>query len=381
VRFLFKTDYAQDLRLFKDGWQAFWYGALGLAALAAPLVVDEYLLSQLSFVCIYAIAGTGLMLLSGFTGQISLGHAAFLATGAYTEAVLLQHGVPFYLSLPAAALTAGALGVVVGLPALRLAGIYLAIATLAFAFIVEEIVARWDTVTGGNNGLPVEALEIAGLEFDPSGTEPWRYYYLVLATLVVLMLAAVNLMRSPTGRAFIAIRDSEIAAQSMGVHLAPYKTLAFAISAAYTGVAGAFLAHQLVYLYPESFTILVSIELLLLVVVGGLGSLHGAVFGAFFIIVLPQAIVITKEFFRDDLAGGLDLIGLGPAAGAVRYVAGQPGLDTFIFGLILIGFMLFEPLGLYGRWVKIKLYFGLFPLHKKATFKRQKSYLRTERLR
>jgi branched-chain amino acid transport system permease protein len=381
VRFLFKTDYVQDIRLFKDGVTAAWYGALIVALLVARLLLDDYFLSQLSFVCIYSIAGIGLMLLSGFTGQISLGHAAFLAAGAYTEAVLLGQGWPFYLTLPAAGLVAGALGLLIGLPALRLAGLYLAIATLAFAFIVEEVVARWDSVTGGNNGLYVESIDLGGVMFDPSGDQPWLFYYLVLAVLVALMLVAVNLLRSPTGRAFVAIRDSEIAAQSMGVNLAKYKTISFAVSAFYTGIAGAFLAHQLVYLYPESFTILVSIELLLLVVVGGLGSLHGAVFGAIFIIVLPQAVVYLKEFVRDSLAAGFDFVGLASLGGGLRYVAEQPGLDAFVFGIILIGIMLFEPLGIYGRWFKIKLFFNLFPLYKRATFKRQKSYIKTERLR
>ena len=381
MRFPFKTDYVQDVRLFKDGVTAAWYAALMVALVGAPAVLDDYLLSQLSFVCIYAIAGIGLMLLSGFTGQISLGHAAFLACGAYTEAVLLGQGWPFWATLPMAALVAGTLGVLVGLPAMRLAGLYLAIATLAFSFIVQEVIARWDTVTGGNNGLYVESIDLGGVMFDPSGDQPWLFYYLVLAVLVVLVLGAINLLRSPTGRAFIAIRDSEIAAQSMGVNLAKYKTISFAISAAYTGVAGAFLAHQLVYLYPESFTILVSIELLLLVVVGGLGSLHGAVFGAIFIIVLPQAVVLVKEFMRDNVATVFDALGAAPVGGGIRYVAEQPGLDAFVFGIILIAIMLFEPLGIHGRWFKIKLYFSLFPLYKRATFKRQKSYLRTERLR
>ena len=358
MRFLFQTNYDQDIRLFKHSGTVFWYSVLGLSLLVAPLILDEYFLLQMNFVLIYVIAGVGLMLLTGYTGQISLGHAAFFAAGAYTETILINAGVPFLISLPVAGLFAGVVGILVGLPALRLAGIYLAIATLAFGFIVEEILARWESVTGGNTGLFVENITIAGLGFDVE----WRFYYLALAITILVILAAINILRSPTGRAMIAVRDSEIAAQSMGVHLTKYKTVAFAISAAFTGIAGALYAHKLMFISPESFTILLSIEFLLLVVVGGLGSIHGAVFGAIFIIVLPQTIVLLKDVLPTALAE-------------------QTGLQTGIFGLVIILFMLFEPQGLYGRWVKIKLYFSMFPLYKKATFKRQKSYARTDQLR
>lgn len=359
MRFVFKTDYDQDIRLAKHEGYYLWYGLLLACLLLAPLALGPYYLSQLTFVAIYSIVGVGLMLLSGYTGQISLGHAAFFATGAYTEAVLLEHGWPFLLSFPAAGLLAAALGIALGLPALRMTGIYLAIATLAFAVIVEEVLARWESVTHGNIGMVVAELDLLGIDLM---AEEWRFYYLCLAAAIGVLLLARNLLRSPTGRAFVAIRDSEIAAQSMGVNLAVYKTIAFAVSAGFTGLAGALYAHKLQFISPEAFTILVSIEFLLMIVVGGLGSLHGAVFGAIFIIVLPQAIVLAKEL-------------LPPA------VAEQTGLEAGLLGLIIIGFMLFEPLGLYGRWVKIKLYFDLFPLYKKAMFKRQKAYMKTEQLR
>jgi branched-chain amino acid transport system permease protein len=359
VRVLFKTDYDQDLRLFPHGGAVFWYALLAVAVIAAPWVIGEYWQSQLVFVCIYAMAGVGLMLLSGYTGQISLGHAAFFATGAYTETLLLTAGVPFPITLVAAGVLAGAVGVAIGLPALRLSGIYLAIATLAFAFIVEEILARWESVTSGNNGLTVPAARLGPLLLRPTGA---AFYYVAVGMLVLLLLAAINLLRSPTGRAFVAIRDSEIAAQSMGVHLARLKTAAFAISATFTGIAGAFYAHKLQFISPEAFTIVLSIELLVMIVVGGLGTLHGAVFGAAFIIMLPEAIGVAKDVL--------------PAA-----VADQPGLKTLLFGLIIIGVMLFEPLGIYGRWRKIQLYLDLFPFYRRGTFKRQRAYLRTERLR
>ena len=358
MRFVFKTDYDQDIRLFAHGGAVFWYAVLGLGLLAAPLVLDEFYIGELAYVFILTIVAVGLMLLTGFTGLISLGHAAFLGIGAYTEAYLQARGVPFLVSFTASGLLAGAVGIALGIPALRMTGLYLAIATLAFAIVVEEVFARWESVTGGYIGMSVDDISLFGLNID----EDWKFYYLVLAILVLVMLAALNILRSPTGRAFVAIRDSEIAAQSMGVNLAWYKTVAFALSSGVTGLAGALYAHKINYLSPDGFDILMSIQFLLMVVVGGLGSLHGAVFGAIFVGALPQAIAVAKDYFP-------------PIIGE------QPGLESGVFGLILVLFILFEPLGIYGRWLKIKLYFQLFPLYKKATFKRQKTYMRTERLR
>ena len=358
MRFIFKTRYQQDLQLFKDGVEAFWYALLLAALLAAPFVVPDYYRTQLVFVFIYAVVGFGLMLLSGFTGQISMGHAAFLAIGAYTEALLQAKGVPFVLSAPAAILLSAVAGVVVGLPALRLTGIYLAIATLAFGFIVEEVLARWESVTGGNSGLMVAQVKL----FTGNIESVEGFYFLCLACVVLVGLAVRNLLRSPTGRAFVAIRDSEISAQSMGVNLAKYKTLSFAISAAITGLAGALYAHQIRFISPEQFTLFVSIEFLMMVVIGGMGSLHGAVFGAVFIVGLPELIALAKDFLPES-------------------VAQQTGLKGTLFGILMILVVLFEPLGIYGRWIKVRTYFSMFPLYKKDMFKRQKAYQKSERVK
>ncbi|WP_341704109.1 branched-chain amino acid ABC transporter permease [Ferrovibrio sp.] len=358
MRFFFKTDYNQDINLFRDGVDRFWYGLLVLALLAAPLVLEDFWLGEISYVFILSIIGIGLMLLTGFTGQVSLGHAAFLGIGAYTHAVLLQMGLPFVITVPVATVLSAIVGAVIGFPALRLTGIYLAIATLAFAFIIEQILIRWESVTGGFAGFPVPRPEI----FGHSIVEDRFFYYLCFGALVLAILAALNLLRSPTGRAFIAIRDSEIAAQSMGVNLAAYKTLAFAVSAGFTGFGGALFAHKIGYLAPDAFNILLSIQLLLMVVVGGLGSIHGAIYGAMFVGALPQMIAILRDYLPES-------------------VARQPGLEPGLFGVILVFFILFEPLGIYGRWLKVKLYFSLFPLYKKATFKRQKTYTKSERFR
>jgi branched-chain amino acid transport system permease protein len=358
MRFLFRTDYDQDLRLFRHGGQVFWYALLFAVLLAAPWWASEYMLTQLHFIGIYAIVGLGLMLLVGFTGQISLGHAAFLAVGAYTEALLQAAGWPFWLTLPAAALLSAAVGIVVGLPALRLKGIYLAIATLAFGAIVEEIAARWESLTGGNSGLHLKPIELLGRKFDGDAD----FYYLVLALTTLAVVALANLLRSPTGRAFLAIRDSEISAACLGVNLARYKTMSFALSAALTGVGGALYAHKVTFISPEQFTLLVSIELVTIVILGGVGSLHGAVFGAAFIIVLPQLISLAKDYL--------------PAG-----VAGAAGLQSTVFGLVLIGFILYEPMGPYGRWLKVRTWLELFPFYRRGMFRRQKSYMKSERLR
>ncbi|MGH8849008.1 MAG: branched-chain amino acid ABC transporter permease, partial [Polaromonas sp.] len=323
MRFIFKTDYGQDLKLAQHAGHVFWYGALVVLLLAAPWLFAEYWLAQLTFVLIYSIAGLGLMLLAGFTGLFSLGHAAFLGVGAYTQAVLTNAGLPFPLALACAAGLSAAVGVVVGLPALRVKGIYLGIATLAFGFIVEEVFARWEKVTGGNAGMHLKAPDMFGWTL-ASGE---AFYFLCLLIAVVSTLGILNLLRSPTGRAFVAIRDSEISAQSMGIHLARYKTLSFALSAALAGIAGALYAHKLQFISPEQFNILQSIDLLLMIVIGGAGSVHGAFLGAIFLITMPQAIALTKDYL--------------PA------VIGQaPGLQAAVYGIVLIAFVLFEPMGL-----------------------------------
>ncbi len=358
MRFVRKTHYNQDIQLFKHNGQRFWYGLLAVFVLAAPLWLDRFYLGELSLVFIYAIAGIGLMLLVGYTGLVSLGHAAFLAIGAYTHAYLLGSGWPFPAAIIGAASLTAFVGVIVAIPALRMTGIYLAIATLAFAVIVEQVLTHWQSVTGGYRGMLVPDAELFGLDL----TTPVIFYFLCLLVLTIGLLVALNLLRSSSGRAMVAVRDSEVSAQSMGIHIASTKRMAFAISAGFTGVAGALFSHKIGYLSPDAFTLLTSIQLLLMVVVGGLGSLHGVIYGAIFIGLLPQGIALLRDV-------------VPPA------IAQIPGLEPGIFGLILVLFLIYEPLGIYGRWQKIRLFFEEFPLYRKATYKRQKSYLRTERLR
>jgi branched-chain amino acid transport system permease protein len=358
MRFIFKTNYAQDIALAKHSGHVFWYALLMVALVVAPFALPEYWLAQLTFVLIYAVVGLGLMLLAGFTGLFSLGHAAFLGVGAYTQAVLTGMGWPFPLALAMAAGLSAAVGFIVGLPALRVKGIYLGMATLAFGFIVEEVFARWEKVTGGNSGLSVKAPEMLGF----TASSNTSFYAICLVITVLATLAVLNLLRSPTGRAFVAIRDSEISAQSMGIHLARYKTLSFALSAALAGIGGALYAHKLRFISPDQFNILQSIDLLLMVVIGGLGSVHGAFLGAIFLITMPQLIAMAKDYL--------------PAA-----IGQATGLQGLVYGLILIAFVLFEPMGLYGRWLKIRTYLQLFPFYRKGMFKRQKTFQKSDRLK
>jgi len=213
-------------------------------------------------------------------------------------------------------------------------------------------------VTGGNEGIMVAAPRLLGVSFGPSD----RFYYVCLLTCLLVTLGTLNLLRSATGRAFIAVRDSEISAQSMGIDLTRTKTLSFVISAAAVGLAGALYAHKLKFISPEQFDLAQSIDLLLLIVVGGLGSVHGAFFGAVFLITLPQLISIAKDWLPSEMAQAA-------------------GLQALVYGLVIILFVIFEPLGLYGRWLKRRAFFELFPFYRRGMFRRQKSFQRSERFR
>ncbi len=358
MRILFKTDYLIDVRWFEDRTSAGWYAALALVLALAPLLVSDFLLGEVSLALIWVVGGVGMMLLVGFTGQVSLGHAAFVGIGAYAHAYFLKLGVPLPLSMPAAGLLAALVGVAVGIPALRMHGMYLAIATLSMAAIVEQVFVRWESVTGGFSGFPMPAPQVFGLALDT----PTGFYYLCLVVTVLLFAFAVNLLRTPTGRAWIAVRDSEIAAQSMGVHLASAKVSAFGLSAFYCGIMGALFGHKVGFIAPDAFTPMLSIQLLMLVLIGGIGSLHGAVFGALFIVMLPTALSFVRDWLPESIAR-------------------QPALETGLYGVLLSLFVLFEPQGINGRWLKVKYFFSVFPMYKRATFVRQKAFMRTERLR
>jgi branched-chain amino acid transport system permease protein len=383
MRFIFKTDYNQDIRLLKHSGYWTSYGALFLVLIAAPFLLSDYYVTQIVFVFIYAMAGVALMILTGYTGQGSLGHAAFLAIGAYTAGYMQSNGVPFIVYFPLAAVITGAVGAIVAFPALRLTGIYLVIATIAFGFIVEEIAARWESVTHGNEGMRVKAIDLFGFTLSRDSPE---FYFLCLIVLVLMVLTALNVLRSPTGRAFMAIRDSETAAKSMGVNIGMYKVKAFTISAALTGMAGVLYAHKMTFISPEMFTLVLSLEFIMVIIIGGIIGLHGAILGAIFIVMIDPLLTLLKDDVPPLIGKLARGIGVAPDSAAkiaegLYNFASAAGLKGAIYGLIIIFFIIFEPYGLYGRWLKVKLYFQLFPLYKKATFKRQKTYVKSERNR
>lgn len=325
--------YEDDLALVKGtaGWAAVLtlLGALAVAPLLLPRLGLSYLLFIAVLAAAHVAVAVGLNLLVGSAGLISLGHAGFVAIGAYTSGLLMARaGVPWYVAWAGAAAASALFGFLVGLPALRLAGPYLTIATLGFGIAVYQVLTNWTALSGGRMGLPVPALPVyvAGL------TAMQHLYYLAVGTVVLLVWMAYNLARSHVGRAFVALRDSDIAAEVIGINLTRYKTLAFGLSAAYAGVAGAILAQALRHLEPQAFTFLESITYFAMIVVGGLGTVSGAVIGAVLLTLLPH--------YLSDLKQWLPVV--------------YGGLIMLMMGL--------EPLGLYGRWLRIRLYVRLWPL-------------------
>jgi branched-chain amino acid transport system permease protein len=358
MRFPYDTSYRDYQRLLRYPDERVSDGLLIVLLLALPWVLPVYFVGEASYLLILCVASIGLMLLTGYTGQVSLGHAAFIAIGAYAHAWCLNHNVPFLISLPLAGAVSGLVGLVIGLPAIRVSGLYLAMVTLAFAIIIEHLAGRWGAVTGGFSGTSVPDPSILGLSLG-SGA---GFYYLCFGVLLLVLLGAINLTRGQIGRAFVGIRDSEAAAYSLGIWVAGYKVVAFVVSAFVTGIAGGLFAHYIQFITPEGFGLLLSMELVLMVVIGGLGSLRGAIFGALLIGLLPTFISQVKPLLPDQISK-------------------QFGLEIFVFGLVLAVFVLFEPLGLNGRWLKLKNLIESFPLYRKDTFRRGKSYMRSERYR
>jgi len=358
MQIVFKTSYDQDINILSKTGEYIRVTAVILMMLAAPLFLDVYYLSELGLLLVYAIAGVGLMILIGFTGQVSFGHAAFLGIGAYGHSILMTAGLPFSASLVTTTILTGFVGMAIGRSASKMHGFYLAVATLAFLIIIETVIGEWTSVTGGYAGFVVPELEVFGFHF----SEAWQQYYLDLGIALFVIWGTANLLRSPTGRSFLAVRDSELSARSLGVNIEWVKIQSFGISAAITGLAGVLLAHHLAFLSPETFGVLESLKLILMVVVGGLGSITGAIFGAIFVSLLPVLLSILR--------------GVLPEA-----VAQQAGLEPMMFGLIIVVFIVFEPEGINGRWKKLLHFFETFPYYRKSSFVRQKSYLKTERMR
>lgn len=355
----FKTSYDQDIRLFEDLPQALKYAGLMALLIALPWLLSDFYLGEATNVLIWSVSGLGLMLLTGQTGLVSMGHSAFMALGCYACVLLMEAGLPFWAAFGLAGIITGIVGGIIAIPALRLHGVYLAIATLALSILADDIIVMTAEWTGGVNGKYAPPIHLFGVEIN-RWANPSSWYYFALGVVVIVTLAYVNILRAPLGRAFAAVRDSEVSAQAMGIDLARTKTLAFALSTGITGWGGAMMGLFTGAFNNESFTFLISVQLLMMIVIGGLGFVQGAFLGAIVIAFLPQALSLLTE--------------------TVPMIK-VPGLEAGVFGLILILFVLFEPMGLWGRWLKIKAFLQLFPFARKDMFKRQKSYLKTERLR
>jgi branched-chain amino acid transport system permease protein len=339
---VYHTSYRGDLALRHTRAEHLRLALAIAAVVAAPFLVSPYWLTILNQIGIAVIGAIGLNILVGFTGQISLGQGGFLAVGAYTSGLLAaKAGFPFPVDVVCAILATSALGTLFGLPALRLKGLYLAIATLASQQVIIWVVTHWDAVTGGTAALVVPPTELLGWQL--YGDMTW--YWVIVAFAGLATLAATNLFRTGLGRAFVAIRDQDIAAEVMGVDPFRYKLLAFAISSAFVGLAGALTARYNLIVTWERFTFDVSILYLAMIIVGGLGSVSGAIYGAAFMIAVPAAI---EEASR-DLSG---LAFLQPDL---------PAIQQLIFGLTIVLFLVFEPRGLARIWQRIKDYFRLWP--------------------
>ena len=339
----FRTTYAKDVEIFQTPFIKVCMGLFLLGLLAVPYAIKGEYLWILLQILIAVIGAVGINILTGFTGQISLGQGAFLGVGAYTSAyITAKLGLSFWVGVPAAGLMTAMAGMVFGIPSLRLKGLYLAIATLASQFILEWIFIRWESVTGGSYGITVPRPAIAGFSFESDRS----YYYVVLGFAVVMVLFATNLIRTKTGRAFMAVRDHYISAEIMGISLYKYRLLSFGISSFYAGVAGALYGHSLKFVSSEQFNIGVSVVYLAMIIIGGLGSIVGSIFGAVFMILLPKVLTVATEAI---------------AVGFPKIAGMATALEQGVFGLIIVLFLIFEPDGLAHRWKLIKAYWKLYP--------------------
>jgi len=318
--------YRDELRLVRKFWTGLGICLIVLALLILPWLRQDYLVHIATVVFIYAIGVQGQNILIGYTGQLSLGQAGFLAIGAYTFGHASAQGVPPSIGLLAAGVMAGIFGLIVGFPSLRLKGPYLAIATLGFGIAIYQILVNFEVISGGRMGLTVKKLPaLFGL------TQEATFYYIILLLLLIFTLISYNLVSSYVGRAFIAIRDNDIAAEAMGVNLARYKLLSFAISSFYLGVQGALYALLIGYLEPNLFTFMETVTIFVAVIIGGLASVGGSIMGAAFVILMPQVFINMRE------------------------------LVSVTFGVTILIILIFEPHGIAGRWLKIRLFFRNWP--------------------
>lgn len=379
------TRYDTDSAILKNNVQRFWL----LVGIAIALWLPFYLntrsdgrswLILLATAFVASIGAIGLNLVTGYAGQVSLGHAFFLGVGAYTgaalsnvasrgaggEITLIGFDLDMIIWLPAAGLVAALAGIIVAPVALRLRGLYLALITLGLVFVGEHVFRNWRQLTGGiGAGREPAKLSLFGYRFDLDGTilgvaltREQQIYFFMFVVMIIMALLAKNLVRSRIGRAFAAVRDRDIAAEIMGVDLTKYKVMAFAISSFYAGIAGALLFPITGFVEPTSFSLLLSIAYIAMVVIGGAASIAGSIMGAFFITLLPKIIDITGfSSLIDTVLGWLP----GLAAAGAEPALATSQIERILFGVLIMVFLIFEPLGLYGIWIRIRNYWKAFP--------------------
>lgn len=341
----FKESYGQFVAL-SDSPTTWTWAAIAIALLiVAPLVIHNYLLTLMVAAMIAVIGAVGLNLLTGTTGLISLGQSGFLAVGAYTNAILMMDfGWPVLFSLPAAGVVAAFISLLVGVPSLRLKGLYLAITTLAFAFIVNHLILHNAWLTHGPNGIFVSGANLFG--YDIQRGQP--FYFFVLAITVGVIVLALNLQSSRIGRAWLAIRDHDIAARVMGIDLVRYKLLAFMISSFIVGIAGGLISLQIRFINIDVFALILSIEALAIIILGGLGSIAGAVLGAVFLSFLPEIIRIVFATFGDP--------------NSTIYTSYVYEIRGITYGVVIVLFLRYKPDGLIGLWRDARKYWSNWPL-------------------
>ena len=342
----FRERYAQELAIFETDFGRLWlWIGIGCLFCIVPFISGPYLLYVINTIGIASIAAIGLNILIGYTGQISLGHGAFIGVGAYAAAILATAlHVPFIVAVPAAGFITAMIGMVFGIPSGRLKGLYLTIATLAGQFIIEYVLVHWESLTKGTMGITLPGAQVFGLPL--SGDR--SFFYAIFLCLIGLSWVAVNLLRTKYGRAFTAIRDNDRAAEGMGIPIFRYKLLSFGISSFYAGFAGAIWAYYMVSVTAEPFTLMLSVEYIAMVIIGGLGNIPGSIFGAVFITALNEllrwltGILMNIGFFAE--------VGLNMAP-----------LREFVFGGAIVFFILLEPRGLAELWRIIRSSFRLWP--------------------
>jgi branched-chain amino acid transport system permease protein len=342
----FRTSYADDLSLLETRTRVVLLGLFLVLLCLVPLFASAFILDLAILVFLTLIGALALMLLTGYAGQISLGHAGFLAAGAFTTGILFKEvQAPFWVAFPASAAVGGLLGLIFGFPSLRLKGLYLALSTMALHFIVVYAGGEYQTRRGFATGVVLDPPKLGSFAVE----SPVLWYFILLGLDIIVLLFCINLVRSRTGRAWVAIRDRDVAAEALGIKVSRYKVLAFVASSMMTSLAGSLFSYYRGFVSVEAFSLFTTIEYVAIIIVGGLASILGTIFGTIFIVLLPYAIDMIANSF----------------AFSGRFTTYLSAIKYGTFGLIMIVFLLLEPGGLVAIWQRVRDYFLLWPFRYK----------------